>query len=257
MLRNKVPEITLLFWVTKILTTGMGETLSDFLVGHVDPVGAVLATAVLFAAAIVAQFTVRRYVPWLYWLVVVLVGVLGTMIADFTHVVAGVPYLVSTSVFLVFLVAVFVTWRVVEGTVDVHAIDTRRREAFYWAAVVATFALGTAAGDLVASRFHLGYLLGGAVFVAAMCVPIALYLGRALAAVPAFWVAYVLTRPVGASFADWGAVSSARGGLGFGTGPISAVLAVLIVVCVAVLSVRQSRRADLDTREWPADSLAP
>jgi uncharacterized membrane-anchored protein len=249
MLRNKVPEITALFWVTKVLTTGMGETLSDYLVGHIDPVVAALGTAVVFVVALVAQFRARRYVPWLYWLVVVMVGVLGTMVADATHVVAGVPYIVSTSTFLVLLVAVFVVWRVVEGTVSVHEITTRRREAFYWAAVVVTFALGTAAGDLVASTFHLGYSTGGVVFVAAMCVPVVLYVSRVLAAVPAFWIAYVLTRPVGASFADWGAVSAVRGGLGLGTGPISAALAVLIVVLVAAMVARdRGARRPVDRR---------
>jgi uncharacterized membrane-anchored protein len=239
--RNKVPAVTALFWLTKILTTGMGETLSDFLVRRFDPVVVVGCTAVVFVVVLVLQFRARRYVPWLYWLAVVLVGVFGTMVADAAHVVAGVPYLLSTSVFLVVLAAIFVTWRRLEGTVDVHAIDTRRREAFYWGAVVATFALGTAAGDLVASGFGLGYLAGGGVFLCAMVIPIVLRLGRLAPAVGTFWAAYVLTRPIGASFADWGAVSHARGGLGLGTGPISAVLLVAIVVCVAVAQVRSTR----------------
>lgn len=240
-MRTKVPAVTALFWLTKILTTGMGETLSDFLVRRYDPVVVVGLTAVVFAVVLVLQFRARRYVPWLYWLAVVLVGVFGTMVADAAHVAAGVPYLVSTSVFLVVLVVVFTTWRLVEGTVDVHEIDTPRREAFYWAAVIVTFALGTAAGDLAASTFGLGYLAGGVVFLVAMLVPVGLRLGRLAPAVGTFWAAYVLTRPIGASFADWAAVALARGGLGLGTGPISAVLLAAIVVCVAVAQVRASR----------------
>lgn len=213
---NRVPEPTASFWLIKVLTTGMGEALSDFLVTRFAPVPTVLVTAAVFAVVLVAQLRADRYLPWRYWGTVSMVGVFGTMVADVTHVALGVPYTVSTPVFLAALVAVFVLWRRVEGTADVHTITSTRRQLFYWAAVIATFAMGTAAGDLAASTFHLGYLGGGLVFVAAIVV-----LARVtslLGPVTAFWTAYVLTRPVGASFADYLAVPHARGGLDVGTG---------------------------------------
>lgn len=227
-----MPEPTASFWLIKVLTTGMGEALSDFLVTRFDPVPTVLVTAVLFAVILIVQLRADRYRPWLYWGTVSMVGVFGTMVADVTHVALGVPYAVSTPVFLTALVAVFVLWRRVEGTVDVHTIASTRRQLFYWAAVITTFAMGTAAGDLAASALHLGYSGGGLVFVAAMIVVV---LGRATAVlgpVTAFWSAYVLTRPIGASFADFIAVPHARGGLDVGTGLVSAVLLIGIAFAV-------------------------
>lgn len=237
---NRVPDPTTSFWVIKVVTTAMGEALSDFLVTRFDPVPTVLVTAVLFAVVLVVQLAATRYAPWRYWAAVSMVGVFGTMIADVTHVALGVPYLVSAPVFLVGLVAVFVVWRRTEGSLDVHTITSLRRQCFYWAAVIATFAMGTAAGDLLASTFHLGYFAGGMVFVAAMAVVVLGRLGGVLGPVLSFWTAYVLTRPVGASFADWVAVPHARGGLAVGTGLVSAVL--LIVIAVAVAWSAQFRR---------------
>ncbi|WP_144712026.1 hypothetical protein [Curtobacterium pusillum] len=233
MTANRVPDPTPSFWVVKVLTTGMGETLSDFLVTRFDPAPTVLVTAALFAGVLALQLATTRYVPWLYWTAVSMVGVFGTMIADVAHVAFGVPYLVSTSVFLVALTAVFVVWRRVEGTLDVHSVTTRRRQHFYWAAVVVTFALGTAAGDLLATTFRLGFLAAGLVFVAAMALVVVGRLTGLLGPVAAFWTAYVLTRPVGASFADWVAVPHGRGGLGVGTGLVSAILVLLIAATVA------------------------
>lgn len=230
---NRVPDPTPSFWVIKVLTTGMGEALSDFLVTRFDPAPTVLVTAVLFVAVLAVQLAATRYVPWLYWTAVSMVGVFGTMIADVTHVALGVPYLVSAPVFLLALVAVFVLWRRTEGTLDVHLITSRRRHSFYWAAVVATFATGTAAGDLLASTFHLGYAVAGLVFVALMALVVLLRTTALLGPIMAFWTAYVLTRPVGASFADWIAVPHARGGLDAGTGLVSAVLTVAIATAVA------------------------
>ncbi|WJY00864.1 hypothetical protein [Curtobacterium sp. 458] len=226
--QSRVPEPTASFWVIKVLTTAMGESLSDFLVTRFDPVPTVLMTAVLFAVVLTAQLRADRYRPWLYWGAVSMVGVFGTMVADVTHVALGVPYAVSTPVFLVALVVVFVLWRRVEGTVDVHTITSTRRQLFYWAAVITTFAMGTAAGDLAASTLHFGYLGGGLVFVGLMALIVLGRLGGVLGPVAAFWTAYVLTRPVGASFADWVAVPNGRGGLDVGTGLGSAVLIVAI-----------------------------
>ncbi len=228
-----VPGPTGSFWLIKVLTTGMGEALSDFLVTRFDPAPTVLITAVLFAVILIAQLRADRYRPWLYWGTVSMVGVFGTMVADVTHVALGVPYLVSTPVFLTALVVVFVLWRRVEGTVDVHTITSTRRQVFYWAAVIATFAMGTAAGDLAASSIHLGYLGGGIVFVAAMIVVILARVTSVLGPVASFWTAYVLTRPIGASFADFVAVPSSRGGLDVGTGLVSAILIITIAFAVA------------------------
>ncbi len=231
--QNRVPEPTASFWVIKVLTTAMGEALSDFLVTRFDPVPTVLTTAVLFTAVLAAQLRADRYRPWLYWGTVSMVGVFGTMVADVTHVALGVPYLVSTPVFLAALVAVFVLWRRIEGTVDVHTITSTRRQLFYWAAVITTFAMGTAAGDLAASTLHLGFLSGGLVFTAAMLIVVLARAGTVLGPVSGFWTAYVLTRPVGASFADYVAVPRARGGLDIGTGLVSAVLVIAIAFAVA------------------------
>lgn len=236
---SKVPEITVLFWVVKVLTTGMGETTSDFLVTKFDPVVTVPLAVVALAVAVVAQFRRSRYVPWLYWLTVVLVSVVGTMVADVVHVGLGVPYLVSAPLFAVALAAIFVAWWRTERTLSIHAITTRRREAFYWLTVGATFALGTATGDLTATTFHLGYLPSGVVFAVAMLVPAALYALRVIGPISAFWIAYVLTRPLGASFADWMGVTHQRGGLDWGTGPVSLALLALIVIGVGLLSARR------------------
>jgi uncharacterized membrane-anchored protein len=234
-----VPEISALFWIVKVLTTGMGETTSDFLVLHMDPVIAVLLCTVAFAAVLLLQFAVRTYIPWVYWLTVAMVSVFGTMAADVTHIVIGIPYAVSATAFAIALAAVLVIWFRVEKTLSIHSITTRRREIFYWATVLVTFALGTAAGDMTATTLHLGYLASGVLFVVVIAIPAIGFKYLRLNAVVAFWFAYIVTRPLGASFADWMGVSHARGGLDWGTGSVSAVLAVLIVVLVVVLSLRQ------------------
>jgi uncharacterized membrane-anchored protein len=171
-----------------------------------------------------------------------MVGVFGTMVADVTHVALGVPYAVSTPVFLTALVAVFVLWRHVEGTVDVHTIISTSRQLFYWAAVITTFAMGTAAGDLAASTFHLGYFSGGLVFVAAMIVVVLARATSVLGPVTAFWTAYVLTRPIGASFVDYTAVPDSRGGLNAGTGLVSAILLITIAAAVASTTWKRNPR---------------
>jgi uncharacterized membrane-anchored protein len=240
---SKVPEITALFWVVKVLSTGMGETTSDYFVRTIDPVVAVAGGFVLFALALGLQLTRRRYIPVVYWLAVVMVSVFGTMAADVTHIVLGVPYAVSTVVFAIALAAVFLAWHRVEGTLSIHSITTHRRELFYWAAVLVTFALGTATGDLTATTFHLGYLASGVLFAVVIAVPFVAWRWFGLNPVAAFWFAYIVTRPLGASFADWMGVSHARGGLDWGTGPVSLVLAAIIAVLVGVLAVQHRRAA--------------
>jgi uncharacterized membrane-anchored protein len=239
-LANKVPALTAFFWITKVLTTGMGETTSDFLAHKLGPVPAVGLGGLGLAAALVLQFAVRRYIAWVYWLAVLMVSVFGTMAADVLHVGMGIPYAVSTPFFAVALAVVFGVWYLVERTLSVHAITSRRREFFYWATVLTTFALGTAAGDLTATTFKLGYLASGVLFAVVIAVPAVGYRWLRWNGVFAFWFAYIITRPLGASFADWMAVSHKRGGLDLGTGWISLAWLVLIVGCVTYLSV--SRR---------------
>lgn len=234
-LANKVPEATAAFWTIKVLTTGMGETASDLLARLLGPVPAVALGALALVAALTAQFAVRRYVPWVYWTAVVMVSVFGTMAADVLHVGLGVPYAVSAPFFLAALAGVFALWYGVERSLSIHGIRTRRREVFYWGAVLATFALGTAAGDLTATA-GLGYLGSVILFAAAICVPALAHRGGALNAVTAFWTAYIITRPLGASLADWMAVGKGRGGLGLGLGPVTLAWTVAIVGCVAWLA---------------------
>ncbi len=243
--RLRVPEVTALFWAIKILTTGVGEVASDFLVRAFDPVPVVLIAFVAFAASCALQLSARRYIPWRYWLFVLLVAIFGTMVADVAHIVVGVPYLLSAPAFAVVLAAVFVAWRRTEGTLSVHSITTSRRELFYWAAVLATFALGTAVGDLTATTFHLGYLGSALLFAALFAIP-ALGFRLGLPATGAFWTAYVLTRPLGASIADWLAVTPDRGGLDLGHLPITAVGLVLIVIGVVVMQLRARRGTVLE-----------
>jgi uncharacterized membrane-anchored protein len=233
---SKVPEVTFLFWVVKVLTTGMGETTSDFLVRSIEPAAAVGIGAIVFSASLALQLAAARYLPWVYWLAVAMVSVFGTMAADVTHIVLGVPYLVSTIAFAVVLALVFFVWHRSEGTLSIHSITSRRRESYYWAAILVTFALGTAAGDMTARTLHLGYFVSGVVFAVVIAIPAVVFRLGAFNAVFAFWFAYVATRPLGASFADWMGVSHARGGLQWGTGPVSVALAILIVAGVAILA---------------------
>ncbi|PZS36103.1 MAG: hypothetical protein DLM59_01820 [Pseudonocardiales bacterium] len=233
----KVPEVTAAFWVTKGLTTGMGESASDYLVHRLPPAVAVGLGGIALTAALMLQFAVRRYLPWVYWLTVAMVGVFGTMAADVVHIGLGVPYFVSSAFFALALAVIFGSWLATERTLSIHSVYTRRREAFYWAAVMATFALGTAAGDMTAVTFHLGYLSSGVMFAVVIAIPALAHWRLGLNAIFAFWFAYIATRPLGASFADWMGVSHARGGLALGSGPVSLALAVLIVGFVAYLAV--------------------
>ena len=167
----RVPEITVYFWVIKALSTAMGESTSDYLVNAINPVAAVGIGFVFFVAALVLQFSVRRYIAWTYWLAVVMVGVFGTMAADVLHFGFGVPYTASSLLYAVVLAAVFIIWGRTERTLSIHSIDTPRREVFYWLAVVATFAMGTALGDLTAITFHLGYLSSAFLFAGIAVLP--------------------------------------------------------------------------------------
>jgi uncharacterized membrane-anchored protein len=233
----RVPEITVFFWLIKALSTAMGEATSDYLVHVMNPVAAVALGFLGFSGALALQFSRRRYVAWAYWFAVVMVGVFGTMAADVLHVRFGVPYAVSSTLYAVVLALVFVTWQKTEQTLSIHSINTARREAFYWAAVVATFALGTAVGDLTATTFGLGYFFSMVFFAGLIAVPSIGYRWFNWNPILAFWCAYVLTRPLGASFADWVGKPHKAGGLGWGDGRVSLSLTLVIACFVAYLAV--------------------
>ena len=242
---HKVPEVTLLFWAIKLLSTAMGESTSDYLVFHIDPYVAVVAGSLGLLVALALQLRARRYVAWVYWLAVVMVAVFGTMAADVLHVVLHVPYLASSIGFASALALVFALWYRVEGTLSIHSIVTLRREFFYWAAVMATFALGTALGDLTAATLGWGYLASALVFAVLFVLPAAGYRWFGWGAIAAFWSSYVVTRPLGASVADWLA-KPILGGLGIGDGPVAIGLTVAIVALVGYLTLT---RIDVPTDE--------
>ena len=231
----RVPEVTAYFWVAKLLTTALGESTSDYLVHRVNPYLAVIGGFVAFALAMTVQLRAGRYITWMYWLAVTMVAVFGTMAADVVHIEFGVPYIASTILFAVALVIVFASWHRSEKTLSIHSINTSVRERFYWAAVLATFAMGTALGDLAAYTAHLGFLTAGIVFAVVFALPGVAYRFLALNGILAFWLAYIVTRPLGASFADWTGKSRAAHGLGWGDGPVSFVLAALLIAVVAYL----------------------
>ena len=235
---NKVPAVTLAFWVIKILSTTVGETGADYLAVHVG-LGTAVTGAVMGAlliAALLLQLRLRRYVPWAYWLTVVLVSVVGTQITDALTDGLGVSLYASTAAFAVALAAVFAVWYANERTLSIHTIVTRRRELFYWTAILLTFALGTAAGDLATEALGLGFRVGVVVFGALIAVVFAAWRLLGADAVPAFWIAYILTRPLGASLGDLLSQSRTYGGLGLGAASTSAAFLVVIVALVTLVS---------------------
>ncbi len=259
---RKVPELTVYFWVIKVLTTAVGESISDYLVHTINPYIAVTLGGIGLAVSLVLQFSVRRYVAWIYWLTVVMVAVFGTMAADVLHIEFGVSYLASATLFAIVLVVAFVAWYAREKTLSIHSIYTPRRELFYWTAVLAAFALGTATGDMTARTMHLGYFSSGVMFVLVFAVPALAYWRFGLNAILAFWFAYIVTRPLGASFADWMGKPHGVGGLGWGDGPVSLVLTILIVGFVGYLQVSRvdienelavfpARQRDQSTQDEP------
>lgn len=235
MLLNKVPEVTALFWIVKIMSTTVGETAADFLSGNLG-LGLPATTAVmasLLAVVLVAQFSARRHVPSFYWLAVVLISVVGTLFSDNLVDNLGVSLWTTTGIFAACLIATFSGWFAKERTLSIHAITTRRRESFYWLAILFTFALGTAAGDLIAEKLAFGYLPSAAMFGAVIAAVTLAYYQLGLNSVFAFWAAYILTRPFGASMGDFLTATRHAGGLGLGTNGTSALFLVVIVACVS------------------------
>src|SRR3954471_20681180 len=253
---NKVPEVTLYFWVIKVLCTTVGETGSDYLV---DNVGLGLTkttfiTGALLIATLVFQFRARRYVPGIYWLRIVLISVSGTQITANVIDNAGVSLVTTTIAFSIALAITFAVWFASERTLSIHTIFTTRRESFYWLAVLFTFALGTAAGDLAAERLNLGFWVSALIFAGLIAAVAVAHYRFALNAVAAFWIAYILTRPLGASVGDFLSQPRADGGLGFGTTVTSALFLGAIVMVVVFLSI--TRKDVTEERIHPAATAA-
>jgi uncharacterized membrane-anchored protein len=228
---SKVPEITIYFWVIKILGTTVGETAADSLNADLGLGlgGTTGVMTVLLIAALVIQFRAKQYVPWIYWLVVVLVSVIGTLITDNLTDNLNVPLEATTIIFAIALAVTCGAWYASEGTLSIHSIRTPRREAFYWLAILFTFALGTAAGDLVAEQFALGYWKSAVVFGGIIAVITVMHYGLKLNAILAFWIAYILTRPLGASLGDLLTQDRDNGGLGFGPAVTTGLFPILLV----------------------------
>ncbi|MDB5888552.1 MAG: hypothetical protein JWM03_1424 [Rhodocyclales bacterium] len=241
---NKVPEATILFWIIKIMATTVGETAADYLNFNLH-LGLTVTTAimgVLLLISLFAQIRSRRYIPAIYWIAVVFISVFGTLVTDNLVDNFGVALQTTTIVFSIALIATFATWYASEKTLSIHSINTTRRELFYWAAILFTFALGTASGDLVAEGLHLGYAVSALIFGALIgLVAIAYYFFK-LNSVAAFWIAYVLTRPFGASCGDLLSQSRDDGGLGFGTVATSLVFLGVILGLVLYLSINRNKR---------------
>lgn len=243
-LANRVPQVTWEFWIIKLLAVTMGETAADFLAVNLG-LGLAktsLVMVVALAITIAVQFVQKRYVPWAYWIAVVMISIVGTLVTDNLVDNLHVPLIVTTFIFAVVLAATFTLWFAVERTLSIHTIVSTRREIFYWLAILFTFALGTAAGDLVAEQFGLGYLATGILFgmvIASLAIG---YWFLKLDAVLGFWLAYILTRPLGASFGDLLSQAREYGGLGLGTITTSAVFLALIAGIVVWVSA--SRRGN-------------
>jgi uncharacterized membrane-anchored protein len=232
----KVPEIIFLFWVVKILTTAGGEATSDYLKTYGN-FGGGGTEVVLFVAGLWLQFGTRRYRAFAYWFLAYAIAIAGTGISDFLHLDVHIPYAGTTLLWAVILAAIFWLWQRSEGTLSIHSVTTQRREAFYWATVFATFALGTALGDFTATSLNLGYLPSGILFGVIILIPALARWRFGLNSIAAFWMAYVVTRPLGASFADYISKPHSLSGINFGDGPTAIVFAVAVLVLVCYLAL--------------------
>jgi uncharacterized membrane-anchored protein len=249
---NKVPEVTIYFWLIKVLSTTVGETAADFLDTNLNLglTSTSLIMTALLVAAMIAQVRLDRYVAWAYWVTVVLVSIVGTLITDNLSDGYNVPLEVTTPLFAVLLALTFIAWFAAERTLSIHSIFTRRREGFYWTTILFTFALGTAAGDLLSEKLNLGYWVALGLFGAAIAVVIAVRFALRADAIASFWVAYVLTRPLGASLGDLLSQPKDAGGLGLGTTATSFLFLAAILALVTYLTV--SKR---DVSAEPAEDL--
>lgn len=241
---NKVPEVTAYFWIIKIMATTVGETAADLLAIRFD-MGLSITSAIMtvvFLAALVWQMKLDRYVPPVYWLTVVLISVVGTLVSDNLVDGLGISLVTTSIAFSICLAAVFAAWYARERTLSIHSIVTSRREAFYWGAILFTFAMGTSVGDLLAERLDLGYLQAAIVFGLAILAVAGLYFVIGVNAIFCFWVAYILTRPLGASIGDWLAKPGLAGGLGLGTVTTSILFLGVILLTVLYLTASKADR---------------
>jgi uncharacterized membrane-anchored protein len=249
----KVPEITAIFWVLKLLTTGMGEAMSDFMGDKSPPIaGAIGIFGLWFALWL--QMRQREYRAPVYWFAVMMVAIFGTMMADAIHDGASIPYAVTTPLFGLCVAAIFYRWYRSEGTLSIHTIDTRRREGYYWAAVLATFALGTAAGDLTATSLNLGFFHSIVLFTLIIVIPAVGWWRFNMNPIVAFWFAYIVTRPIGASFADWFSKPHSITGLGLGDGTVSGLALIAFVALVAYVAIT---KRDIQGEKPSAMQLGP
>jgi uncharacterized membrane-anchored protein len=232
----KVPEVIFVFWIVKILTTAGGEATSDYFktLGNIWGGGTEI---LLFIAGLVVQFGTRRYRAFAYWFLAYAIAIFGTGVSDFLHLDVGIPYAGTTLLWAAVLAAIFWVWHSKEGTLSIHSITTQRREAFYWATVFATFALGTALGDFTATTLGLGYLASSILFGVVILIPALAWWRLGLNSVAAFWMAYVVTRPLGASVADYISRPVNTSGLGFGDGPTAFVFTVAVLLFVSYLAI--------------------
>jgi uncharacterized membrane-anchored protein len=259
---NKVPEITVYFWLIKVLCTTVGETFADNLNENLGLglSGTSYVMGALLIGVLVFQFRAKKYVPGIYWLAVVLISVVGTLVSDNLVDNYGVTLETTTILFSAILIAVFASWYAVERTLSVHTIFTTRREAFYWLTILFTFALGTSAGDFLAERLELGYLAALGIFAGAIVVVAVLHFGLRLNAILSFWLAYILTRPLGASIGDYLASPTEEGGLGLGTNVtsiifLSAILALVVYLAISKRDVIPTGAA-AEAEELPAEGAA-
>lgn len=244
---NKVPEITIFFWIIKIMATTVGETAADLLNFNLNwgLTNTSIVMTILFIIVLYFQFRARKYIPWIYWLAVVLISVVGTLVTDNLVDNYGVSLVTTTILFTIAMVASFVAWYASEKTLSIHSIYTTKREAFYWLAILFTFALGTAAGDLVAEGLNLGYMVSGLIFaILIVAITLGYYAGK-LNSVLAFWLAYILTRPLGASIGDFLSQPHKEGGLGLGTVGTSTVFLLIILGLVFYLTKSKVDNPDL------------
>src|SRR5580704_13095855 len=241
----KVPEVIVWFWVAKILTTAGGEATSDYLKTWGNIKGG--ATEVLlFVVGVLWQFSTRRYQAFSYWFLAFAIAIFGTGVSDFLHLDVHIPYLGTTLLWGAILAIIFWAWQRHEGTLSIHSITTQRREAFYWAAVFATFALGTALGDFTAMSLNLGYLASGILFTVVILIPALAHWRFGLNGIAAFWMSYIVTRPLGASFADYISKPKNTSGINFGDGPTAIVFAVAVFVLVSYLALARPDIQKLD-----------
>lgn len=249
---NRVPRVTVDFWLIKLMAVTMGETAADYLAVNMG-LGLTLTSVimtVILAGAIVLQFMQKRYVPWSYWCAVVLISIVGTLVTDNLTDNFGVPLEASTIAFSIGLILTFLIWNAKEGTLSIHSITTDRREAFYWLAILLTFALGTAVGDLIAEVFGFGYVTTGLIFLGLICLIAFAYYVLHADAILSFWLAYIFTRPLGASFGDYLSQPAEYGGLGLGTIYTSLLFLIVIAALVVYMTVRHEPEEVREQEEW-------